>query len=56
VLLVAHSGTLRALLAHALGAPPAACRRLAVPYACWSRFRHADGRTVLIWHNRASAV
>ncbi len=56
VLLVAHSGTLRALLAHVLGAPPATCRRLAVPYACWSRFQHADGRTVLICHNRTAGL
>lgn len=52
VLLVAHSGTLRALLAMALEAPAASARRLDVPYACWSRLSHADGNSVLIWHNR----
>ncbi len=44
VLVVTHSGSLRMLLAIALGAPIAATRRFSMPYACWSRvIADADG-------------
>jgi len=37
VLVVAHSGSLRVILAHVLGAPLPAIRRFAMPYASWNR-------------------
>lgn len=54
VLLVAHSGTLRVILAHVLGAPLPATRRFSMPYAAWSRVRHIDGGSFLSHHNRPS--
>jgi len=37
VLVVAHSGSLRVILAHVLGAPLPAIRRFSIPYASWNR-------------------
>jgi len=37
VLVVAHSGSLRVMLAHVLGAPLPTIRRFSMPYASWSR-------------------
>jgi len=37
LLLVAHSGSLRMLIAGLLAAPLVATRRLSMPYGCWSR-------------------
>ncbi len=37
VLVVAHSGSLRVILAHVLGAPLPTIRRFAMPYVSWSR-------------------
>jgi len=54
VLLVAHSGTLRVILAHVLGAGLPATRRFSMPYAAWSRVRHIDGGSFLSHHNRPS--
>jgi len=54
VLLVAHSGTLRVLVAHVLGAPLAATRRFAMPYAAWSRVQHDRCGNLLTFLNRQS--
>ena len=51
LLLVAHSGTLRVILTHALGAPLPATRRFAMPYACWSRVQSHHGRCRLMHLN-----
>jgi len=52
VLVVAHSGSLRMLLAHVLDAPIAATRRLSMPYACWSRITVDQGQAALAFHQR----
>ncbi len=52
VLVVAHSGSMRMLLAHALAAPIATTRRLQMPYACWSRIIVKPHATFLDFHNR----
>ncbi|MDX8402015.1 MAG: histidine phosphatase family protein [Mariprofundaceae bacterium] len=52
LLLVAHSGTLRLLIAGALGAGLETSRKIDMPYGCWSRIAadaHADW---LVFHNR----
>jgi len=41
LLLVGHSGTLRVIVAHVLGAPLPVTRRFAMPYAAWSRVKKA---------------
>jgi len=51
LLLVAHSGSLRMLIAEVLGAPIATTRRLAMPYACWSRVAVRQGHASLVFHN-----
>jgi len=51
LLLVAHSGSLRMLIAEVLGAPIATTRRLAMPYACWSRIAVRQGQASLVFHN-----
>ncbi|RMH60970.1 MAG: histidine phosphatase family protein [Zetaproteobacteria bacterium] len=43
LLVVAHSGSLRMLLAIILQAPIATTRRLHMPYACWSRVGYSAG-------------
>lgn len=53
LLLVAHSGSLRMLIAEVLGAPIAATRRLAMPYTCWSRIAVRQGQASLVFHNCA---
>ncbi len=52
LLVVAHSGSLRMLLAHILAAPIASTRHLQMPYGCWSRGVHDNGYNQLIFHNR----
>ncbi len=54
ILLVAHSGSLRMLIAHVLGAPIATTRRLAMPYACWSRIAVREGQASLVFHNHTA--
>jgi alpha-ribazole phosphatase len=51
ILVVAHSGSLRMLIAHVLGAPTVTTRRLAMPYACWSRITVRQGHASLAFHN-----
>ena len=51
LLIVAHSGSLRMLIAHVLGAPLASTRRVQMPYGCWSRISHRDGVSRLEFHN-----
>ncbi|HXH65018.1 MAG TPA: histidine phosphatase family protein [Mariprofundaceae bacterium] len=51
LLVVAHSGSLRMLIAHVLGAPVVTTRRLAMPYACWSRITVRQGQASLVFHN-----
>lgn len=52
LLLVTHSGSMRMLIAHALNAPIATTRHLAMPYCCWSRISHNNGTSQLEFHNR----
>lgn len=56
ILVVAHSGSLRMLIAHVLGAPIATTRRLTVPYACWSRIAVREGQASLVFHHHTAAV
>jgi alpha-ribazole phosphatase len=51
-LLVGHSGTLRMILAHILGAPLSATRRFMVPYAAWSRVRESECGCLITYLNR----
>jgi len=53
VLLVAHSGSIRMLIAHALQAPIVSTRHLSMPYACWSRLRVDNGHVALQFHARS---
>jgi len=52
VLLVTHSGTARALIAHALSAPCVTTRHLVVPYGCCSRLRYEHDSMMLDFHGR----
>lgn len=52
LLLITHSGSMRMLLSHVLGAPISSSRHLAMPYACWSRITHHEGNSQLLFHNR----
>lgn len=57
LLVISHSGSLRMLLAIALGAPIATTRRFAMPYACWSRLhiehgKIEPGKAELAFHHR----
>ena len=52
VLLVAHSGSIRMLIAHALQAPIVSTRHMSMPYACWSRLRVDNGHISLQFHAR----
>lgn len=54
LLLVGHSGSLRVILAHVLGAPLAATRRFAMPYAAWSRVQGSGCGFLLTHHNHVS--
>jgi len=47
ILLLGHSGTLRVILTHAIGAQLETTRRFAMPYAGWSRVCVEGGRSVL---------
>jgi alpha-ribazole phosphatase/probable phosphoglycerate mutase len=52
VLLVAHSGSIRMLIAHALQAPIVSTRHMSMPYACWSRLSVDNGHISLQFHAR----
>ena len=52
LLLVGHSGTLRVILAHTLGAPLPTIRRFVMPYGSWNRVLHDDGHNYLEYLNR----
>lgn len=52
VLLVAHSGTLRVILAEALKASLPATRQFSMPYASWSRIVQEGDRSLLEYLNR----
>lgn len=52
LLLVGHSGTLRIILAHVLGAPLPSIRRFVMPYGSWNRVLHDDGHSHLEYLNR----
>lgn len=52
LLLVGHSGALRMILAHVLGAPLSATRRFMVPYASWSRIQEAECGYLITYLNR----
>ncbi len=52
LLVVAHSGSLRMLIAHLLNAPIIATRHMQMPYACWSRAAYDACASRLIFHNR----
>jgi len=51
ILVVAHSGSLRMLIAQVLGAPTVTTRRMDMPYACWSRITVRQGHPSLVFHN-----
>jgi len=52
VLVVAHSGSLRVILAHVLRAPLPTIRRFAMPHASWSRVIDTHGKLCLECLNR----
>ncbi|MDQ7004799.1 MAG: histidine phosphatase family protein [Ghiorsea sp.] len=52
ILIVAHSGSIRLLLTHALHAPIQSTRHFAMPYACWSRVQVVEEKTQLAFHAR----
>jgi len=54
ILLVAHSGTLRTLIAYVMAAPIVSTRHLAMPYACWSRVQVTQEGSMLIFHAKSS--
>jgi len=54
VLLVAHSGTLRMLIAAVLAAGLETTRRIDMPYGCWSRIAADAYADWLVFHNRAA--
>lgn len=51
LLVVAHSGSLRMLIAHVLSAPIISTRHMQMPYACWSRAMHDHGSSQLLFHH-----
>jgi len=51
LLVVAHSGSIRMLLAHILSAPIVSTRLMQMPYGCWSRAVYRDGKSELVFHN-----
>ena len=52
LLVVAHSGTVRMLIAHVLSAPIVSTRHMQMPYSCWSRVTSHNGSSQLQFHNR----
>ncbi len=52
LLVVAHAGVIRALLTHALDAPPVALYRLQVDTAHLTRIQLHDRRPLVVFHNR----
>jgi len=52
-LIVAHSGSTRMLIAHILNQPIAYTRQIPMPYACWSRAEHQDGKNNILFINGA---
>lgn len=52
LLVVAHSGSLRMLIAHVMQAPIATTRHLSMPYACWSRIEVQHNFATLQFHAR----
>ena len=52
ILIVAHSGTIRLMLAYILEAPLKSTRHMTMPYACWSRAHVEHGRLSLVFHHR----
>jgi len=54
VLVVAHSGSLRVILAHVLGAPLSAIRRFSMPYASWNRVEVEAERYRLLHLNHST--
>ncbi len=51
LLVVGHSGSLRMLISYILSAPIITTRQLQMPYACWSRIQHHQGKNTLLFHN-----
>ena len=51
-LIVAHSGSLRMLIAHIQNKPIAYTRQIAMPYACWSRATHQAGKSRILFINQ----
>jgi alpha-ribazole phosphatase/probable phosphoglycerate mutase len=56
VLVIAHGGTIRIILAHVLGIPSSRLFALEVPYAGLSRVRVTTDYAQLVFHNRRSAL
>lgn len=51
-LIVAHSGSLRMLIAHIEQQPIAYTRDISMPYACWSRAIHQAGESRMLFINQ----
>ncbi len=56
LLVVAHAGVIRAAVVHALGAPPGAMYRLAVPHAAVTRLEQGGGRWQVRFVNAGGAA
>jgi len=52
ILVVAHSGSLRMLIALLLGQPTSYTRTIDMPYACWNRIVHRQGESRLVCVDR----
>jgi len=52
VLVVAHSGSIRMLIAHVMGAPIVSTRSIQMPYGCWSRISYEKGNSHVEFLNR----
>jgi len=50
-LIVAHSGSTRMLIAHIQKQPISYTRNIAMPYACWSRAKHKDHQSNMVFIN-----
>jgi len=53
LLVVAHSGSTRMLIAHIQGKPIAYTREIEMPYACWSRASGMAGKSRMLFVNQS---
>jgi len=54
ILVVAHSGSLRVIMAHVLGAPLSAVRRFSMPYTSWNRVEVEEACYRLLYLNHSA--